>query len=278
MLSLRKSGPIKLRDFTVKGLSAKDIATRSVTGLKEGDRFESALKMVISGYRIIPVMDSDGKKLTGFIGSREVLDFLGAGPLSGKAKGKLINSSINHMGRRVSIPVGEGDDVSRVLDSFRENDVNLHHVENKSGLVGIITKSDITYRIRGRTGLKVRDVMTKQPFHVRDEEAVSDVARMLARGPFRKLPVVRDGFLVGIVTPYDIISYLNRNQKLSKISEDRTIVRHAMNAMVASVRPDADVADAVAIMRRKNVSGLPVTDEDTLVGIITERDIIEAMR
>jgi CBS domain-containing protein len=101
---------------------------------------------------------------------------------------------------------------------------------------------------------------------------------LLAVGPYRKLPVVTDGFLVGIVTPFDVMKHLNESKQLSSVRTNSTRISEVMNRNVTTIGPDADVAEAVALMRRKNISGLPVTEEDNLVGIITERDIIDAMR
>jgi len=278
MLGHRRKKPIKFKGFVDKKISAGDIATKGVVSLKETDNFFSALKLAASGYRVIPILDKKGDNVLGIATSKEILDFMGAGPLSEQSGKNPLNKKVKVLMKRPSIAVDAKEDAKNVMDSFRENRVDIHHVEKKGKLHGIITESDITYRIRKDVGLKVKDVMTRSVFFVNEGDKLANVARMLAVGPYRKLPVVNNGFLVGVVTPFDVIKHLNETKQLSTVRTSNTKISKVMNSFVTSIQPNADVADAVTLMRRKNISGLPVTEEDSLVGIITERDIIETMR
>jgi CBS domain-containing protein len=278
MLGFGSKRPIRFMDFVEEGTSAGDIATKGVVSVRENDGFHLALKLALSGYRLIPILDDKGESVRGITTSKEILDFLGAGPLSREGGKEPLDAKVKLLMKRPSIGVGAGESAKSVMESFRENKVDMHHVEKKGKLHGIITESDITYRIQGNVRLKVGDVMTRSVFFVNEDDQLANVARMLAVGPYRKLPVVTDGFLVGIITPFDVMKHLNESKRLSSVRTNVTSISDIMNRDVATIRPDADVADAVALMRRKNISGLPVTEEQTLVGIITERDIIDAMR
>jgi len=278
MLGLGGKKPIRFGDFVDEKTSAGDIATKGIVSLKETDNFFSALKLAASGYRVIPILDKKGETVLGVTTSKEILDFMGAGPLSEQGGKNPLNKKVKFLMKKPSIAVDAKENVKNVMDSFRENRVDIHHVEKKGKLHGIITESDITYRISKDVGLKVKDIMTRSVFFVNEDDKLANVARMLAVGPYRKLPVVNNGFLVGVVTPFDVIKHLNETKQLSSIRTSNTKISKVMNSFVTSIHPDADVADAVTLMRRKNISGIPVTEEDSLVGIITERDIIEAMR
>jgi CBS domain-containing protein len=53
-------------------------------------------------------------------------------------------------------------------------------------------------------------------------------------------------------------------------------VKRAMTSNVITIGPDATVDDACAMLLRHHVSGLPVVDaDDNLVGIVSERDLLE---
>ena len=52
-----------------------------------------------------------------------------------------------------------------------------------------------------------------------------------------------------------------------------TSVREAMTADPRSIGPSASVVEAAQLMRDEDVGSLPITDDDTLVGMITDRDI-----
>jgi CBS domain-containing protein len=50
-------------------------------------------------------------------------------------------------------------------------------------------------------------------------------------------------------------------------------VREAMTEDPRSIGPSASVVEAARMMRDEHVGSLPITDGDTLVGMITDRDI-----
>jgi CBS domain-containing protein len=89
---------------------------------------------------------------------------------------------------------------------------------------------------------------------------------------------VNKGVLTGIVTPYDILSHLNRNESLNGLKSDLSPIKAVMNKNVASIQPKADICDAIRLMKVRKVSGLPVVDEDMdVLGMISKRDMIQVM-
>jgi len=52
-------------------------------------------------------------------------------------------------------------------------------------------------------------------------------------------------------------------------------VRDIMNKKVSSIGPTDSVKDAATIMKKKNISQIPVIDNDTVVGSVSEKNIIE---
>jgi CBS domain-containing protein len=50
-------------------------------------------------------------------------------------------------------------------------------------------------------------------------------------------------------------------------------VRDTMTADPLSIGPSASVVEAARLMREEHIGSLPITDDDTLVGMITDRDI-----
>ncbi|MGB4376615.1 MAG: CBS domain-containing protein [bacterium] len=54
------------------------------------------------------------------------------------------------------------------------------------------------------------------------------------------------------------------------------VAREIMTAPVITVGPEAKLAEVVKVMAEKNISGLPVVDEDNrVIGIISEADIVD---
>jgi CBS domain-containing protein len=132
-------------------------------------------------------------------------------------------------------------------------------------------------RLSGRTGIKVMDVMVHRPMVAKDHQTVTDVASIMARTKYRRLPVVSKGIMLGMVTPADIISHLRSKNAMHDLKAQTLPVTEVMNRNIATVSQNDDVEAAIAKMK-SGYSGLPVVEENELVGIITERDVLELLR
>ncbi len=96
----------------------------------------------------------------------------------------------------------------------------------------------------------------------------------------RRLPVVDAEKLVGIVTYNDLLeaspskaTTLSRFEMTYLLSKMK--VAEIMTKKIVFVEPDVPIEEAAFIMYRNHVGGLPVVQENRLVGIITESDIFE---
>ncbi|MCL6552748.1 MAG: CBS domain-containing protein [Firmicutes bacterium] len=124
--------------------------------------------------------------------------------------------------------------------------------------------------------MRVRDVMTS-PVHTVGPDAPAWEALGLMRAHrIRRLPVVEDEHLVGIVTWTDLVRVrppaLGGRWHVPHLAAG-VQVRHLMATPVITVDPEAPVQDAAALMQRHKVGGLPVVAAGRLVGIVTESDL-----
>ena len=114
----------------------------------------------------------------------------------------------------------------------------------------------------------VRNRMTEQPATVTPEDHLDQAKAKMASGRFRRLPVVKEGVLVGIVTDRDLREHTGHFDQIK--------VGAVMTETPATVAPGATVEEAARILLRRQISGLPVVEQDRLIGIITTSDVMQA--
>ena len=110
--------------------------------------------------------------------------------------------------------------------------------------------------------------MTKEPITVEPEDLSIRAAHKMQAGGFRRLPVVSDGKLVGIVSDRDLREHRGQLEKI-KISG-------LMTERPLTVTPATTIEEAAQIMLERRIGGLPVVADGRLVGIITASDIMRA--
>jgi len=163
----------------------------------------------------------------------------------------------------VSIP-GSRDEV---LKTLKERHVSGVPVVKGGELVGMVTRTDL---LRNPEEDQTALLMTRDPLVVHPEDSVVEAARHLAENDIRRLPVVDDGSLVGIVSVADIIRVI-ADQDIKW-----PIERYFEKATVA-LWDEMPLPVAGAVMEYANVQASPVINSDlNLVGIISDRDLINA--
>jgi acetoin utilization protein AcuB len=110
--------------------------------------------------------------------------------------------------------------------------------------------------------------MTANPATISPQDTLATAKEKMTNGKFRRLPVIQDGTLVGILTDRDILRFIG--------SEERTRVDGAMTETPLTISPTTPIEEAVRLMRLHQVSGLPVLESGKVVGIITTSDILQA--
>lgn len=127
----------------------------------------------------------------------------------------------------------------------------------------------------------VANRMTKNPITVEPSTPVNEAAKLMKRRNIRRLPVIDEGKLVGIISDRDVmrvapspattLSKFEINSLLDKIT-----VSEIMAKDVVSLPDDATIEEAALVMYNEKLSGLPVVSSmGAVVGIITETDVFK---
>lgn len=132
--------------------------------------------------------------------------------------------------------------------------------------------------------MKVKDRMNSNVKKVELDSGINEAFSIMKDNNIRRLPVMDQGKVIGIVTLSDLnraapsfatsLSIYELNYLLA-----RTKIRDVMpkGQKLLTVSSETFIETAARVMRDNKVSGLPVVDDDKLVGIITETDLFDAL-
>ncbi len=126
----------------------------------------------------------------------------------------------------------------------------------------------------------VRDVMTADPVTIGPNHSIGAALARMRRGEFRRLPVLENDKLVGIITDRDLRLAMNspfvmREGWYDSYLMEHIEVRSCMTPNPITVEADDALLDAVRLMRERKIGGAPVVQDGKLVGIVTETDLLD---
>lgn len=126
----------------------------------------------------------------------------------------------------------------------------------------------------------VGERMSRPVITVTPDDPINDVLAMFRREHIRRAPVINKGKLVGIVSETDLLnaspsdvstlSIWEMNYLLSKVT-----VKRVMSKKVITVDVDTPIEEAARIMADNKIGGLPVMNNNRVVGMITETDLFK---
>ncbi|RLG80768.1 MAG: signal transduction protein [Thermoprotei archaeon] len=120
---------------------------------------------------------------------------------------------------------------------------------------------------------KASDLM-KEPVIVDGSATLSEaITRMLNEGVDALVVVDKSNRLVGIITKRDILWAI----KYREADIAKTSISSVMNKNIITVEPEVNLADIVNIMLENNISHIPVVEDGKVVGIISDRDLVEVL-
>jgi len=110
--------------------------------------------------------------------------------------------------------------------------------------------------------------MTKHPVTIGPDELLSSAKTKMEAGRFRRLPVMSEGALVGLITERDLRGHTGHLNQVK--------VNGAMTEKIITIGPGATVEEAAQILLKRQIGGLPVVEKGALIGVITANDVMKA--
>lgn len=238
-------------------------------------------------FRRIPVTDAGSGRLEGLATAMDILDFLGGGEkyniIEKDYKGNLaaaINCPIKKIMRQASYLEKDSTVMDMVKIILEKHTSAFPIIENTKTMkvVGIVTERDILPD-HENWGITVEEAMKTNPITSSPGMMISDVSKLMVRNRFRRLPVIQERKLVGVVTVFDVLEFIGYGE-YSHINAEEALserVNKIMSKEVITVDEDQDLGHVATLIQNTGLGGFPVvTKEGELVGIITISDMIRA--
>ncbi|SNQ60717.1 CBS domain-containing protein [Candidatus Methanoperedens nitratireducens] len=110
------------------------------------------------------------------------------------------------------IYIDSEDNVIKAAILMRENDISSLLVKHKGDFVSIVTEKDIINKVVAEElypgDVKVSEIMSKDLFTVSKNESIEEAAKLMRKKGVRRLVVLEDERIVGIITETDIAKHL----------------------------------------------------------------------
>ena len=186
------------------------------------------------------------------------------------------NTGVNHMPKNIFIEdimvrdvacatlPGSRDEVLKILKNKHISGVP---VLKDSKVVGIVTRTNL---LQNPEEEQLALLMTRDPTTISPGSDLQAAARLLLQHGIRRLPVVDDGKLVGLVTVADVVG------TIADMNIDIPIKDYVEKEVVA-IYSETPLPVVARIMELAGVKAVPVLDAALeLIGIISDRDVISA--
>ncbi len=255
-------------EFSNRELRIHDVMSKEVvTILSTTSVFDAAKRMAEAGISCVVVVDGD--RVVGILSERDLLRAV-AGPLVDLrrvAVVQVMSSPVQSVSPSLSILTA-----SRILEARK---IRRLPVMDGRQLVGIVTQTDITRGLITLIPLRcISDIMTREVATVATDATVTDAASIMATKRISCVVIMRQEEPVGILTEKDMIRRVvtaQRNPMQTRVSE-------VMSSPITIVPPDYSVLGVCKKMDALHLHRLVVMEASKVCGIVTQTDIMRAIR
>jgi CBS domain-containing protein len=281
-----KTHPSKKREGEIIQVAKAPVVTMAPTT----PIYDAIQIMAKEGFRRIPIANPGTKALEGIITATDIIDYLGGGKkfeiIERRFGGnffKAINEPIRLVMIKNVVSVKVSAKISEVIELMKEKNLGgLPVVDDENRVRAIITERDVASLFADRiSGIKVSQIMSGKVITALSKTTIFEAERTMTTQGFRRLPIISDGKVIGIITTMDIVRFFGSGS-VFKYLRSGTIIQvlntpalEIATKEVSTIGPSADVGEAAKIMQNKDIGATPVVENEKLVGIITERDFFK---
>ena len=249
-------------------LKVEHIMSRNVESICPGSTVVSAAK-IMSGKTLSCLVVSDNGIPLGIITETDLLK-------KGVANGN--NFSKMKVEQIMSSPVRSVPPDFSVMEAgsiMEAENIRRLLVLDDGRSVGIVTQTDMVRVLASYTlSMEVSEIMTSDVAVIASSASVKEAAQLMASENISCVVAMDKKSVVGIFTERD---FLKRVVALKRPAA-RTRLKKVMSSPVVTVCSDCSVLSAWKLLERTGIRRLVVMDDETLVGLVTQTDILKAIK
>ncbi len=265
---IRNSSPSTLTATPRAWLEVGDVMSRDIAAVSPVSTVVSAAE-IMSSNNISCLIVSDNGRLSGIVTETDML------------KKAVANGHDYHMMKIeqiMSSPVRSVDRNLSIMEAgtiMETENIRRLVITEEQQPVGIVTQSDMVRVLASYTLSKeVSEITTSDVAVIASSENVKVAAELMASQDISCLVAVDNDSVVGIFTERDLL------KKIIAVKRDpaQTILKDVMSSPVITIPSDYSVLSARRLLEKVGIRRLVVVDDETLRGVITQTDILKAIR
>ena len=279
------------------------IASRDVISIPPSKSIKDTAKVMMEHeFRRLPITDPGSGKLLGIVTVMDILDFFGGGKKFNIIEKKYqdnflaaINEPVKEIMTRDIITLSNKASIAETIETMLSNQLGAIPLVDADGkLAGIVTERDIALSLAGVAGKDtVQDFMSPKVFTTTPGTPLEGACKIMVRNGLRRIPIVGGEAdisnaakkLLGILTSTDVIRFLNAKELFDNLNSnlatdvlEQTKISDIMAKEPITVEPTMTIGELCEVFADKNIGGVPVVKDDNVLGNITERDILNAVK
>ena len=181
------------------------------------------------------------------------------------------------------ISVNCAEPVHKAVSLMIQMNISCIPVTREGLIAGMLSDKDVlnSYYKEDYLPDSVEDYMTEASVSYEVEDYLLNICQCLTESPFRQIPILMQGMLAGMITRADLISmFLKHARAVSSAHgapqrSPSLLVEDAMKCGLISLSPEDTIAEAMDLIAKHQVTGIPIVAPTMeLVGIITAKDIL----
>ena len=265
---IRNSGSSTLTATPRAWLEVGDVMSRDIATVSPGSTVVSAAE-IMSSNNISCLIVSDNGRLSGIVTETDMLKKAVANghDFNEMKVEQIMSSPVRSVARNLSImeagTIMETENIRRLV------------ITEEQQPVGIVTQSDMVRVLASYTLSKeVSEVMTSDVAVIASSENVKVAAELMVSQDISCLVAMDNDTVVGIFTERDLL----KKVVAAKRDPAKTSLKDVMSSPVVTIPSDYSVLSARRLLEKVGIRRLVIVDDEILRGVITQTDILKAIR